>query len=246
MTYPWYLYPILLRPTQIDANLARVRAAGIVEQVPNLWQIALGVGRMWHRIVLRPESIGLAEHANVRATWRARLFAFRAIRFPFVLWEGSVVPGDLSGLGSTPERLMTHILGTYHDGVQFAYDYQVLEAYPGAPEALMAHARAVVNDPDTRRSRWVRDLAVFDGYHERLISWLEHALEKGPELTQEESEDPDISFHAYLNWCAAQPPTPALTWQAIRHGRFRFPQGCLSQANPMMAASHGSGPRAVA
>ena len=244
MTYPWYLYPILLRPGQIDANLARIRSAGVAQRVPNLWQIALGVTRMWHRIAFRPESIGLAANATVRSNWRARLFAFRPIRFPFVLWEGSVVPGDLSGLGSTPERLMTHILGTYHDGVQFAYDYQVLQAYPGGPEELLKQAREVVENPKEKRSRWLRDLAVFDGYHERLITWLEDALERGPELTDADAADPDISFYAYLDWCASQPPTPAQTWQAIRSGSFRFPQGYA--ANPADPQTPSGNPQVAA
>lgn len=222
--YPWYLYPILLRPRQIAANLARVEDAGIVEVTPNLWQISLGVMRMWHRIIARPESIGLAANASVRPTWRARLLKFRPLRFPFVLHEGSVVPGDLSGLGSSPNRLITHMLGTYHDGVQFAYDYQILEAYPGGAERLRTLAQAVVNE-DTSRSRWLRDLAIFDGYHERLLEFLESAAADGVVIPADQADDPDIAFDAYLRWCAAQPATAAETWDAVRSGRFSFPDG---------------------
>ena len=46
----------------------------------------------------------------------------RWLRGPFLLREGSIAPWDLSGLLSTPERLMTHMLGTHHDGLQFVYD----------------------------------------------------------------------------------------------------------------------------
>jgi len=225
MSYPWYYYPILLRPGQIAENLERVRAAGMVKDVPNLWQISLGVMRMWHRLMFRGETIGLAENASVRSTLRAKLLKLRWLRFPFVLAEGSVVPGDMSGLGSSPERLITHIIGTYHDGVRFAYDYQILEAYPGGPEQLLQLTRDVVDKPDKKRSKWLRDLVIFEGYHERLVGWIEAALERGVDIPEGLDGDPDISFHAYLKWCAAQPATPEDTWDAVRDGKFSFPEG---------------------
>lgn len=231
-TFPWYLYPILLRPRQIADNLERVRAAGIVapDDVPNLWQIALGVMRMWHRIAFRPESIGLARDARVRPTLRAKLLANRLLRFPFVLREGSVVPGDLSGLGSTAERLITHIVGTYHDGVQFVYDYQILETVPGGPEELLRRTRDIATS-DTPRTRFIKDLAVFEGYHERLLSWVEDAIANGTvAIPADQTDDPEISFHAYLRWCARQPATPAETIAAVREGRFRFPEGSARAA----------------
>ncbi len=235
MKHPWYLYAILLRPAQIESNLQRIRDVGLVENTPNLWQIALGVLRMWHRIAARPESIGLAHDGTTRRSWRARLLKIRPLRFPFVLWEGSVVPGDLSGLGSSADRLITHMLGTYHDGLQFAYDYQILEAYQGAPAKLLKLAREVVDHPGTPRSRWLRDLVIFDGYHERLIDWVSRAELHGAELPPEQVDDPDISFHAYLDWCARQPETLAATWSAYRAGRFNLPQGVQPRAEDTAA-----------
>jgi hypothetical protein len=35
-------------------------------------------------------------------------------------------------------------------------------------------------------------------------------------LTDEERRDPDISLSGYLEWCAAQPSTPAATWRRWR------------------------------
>lgn len=223
--FPWHAYLILLRPRRIAAALAAVRRAGLVEHVPSVWQIELGVLRMWHRVVFRPETIGTTADWPVRDDRWARLLERRPIRFPFLLREGSVVPWDLSGLLSGPERLMTHLLGTHHDGHQFVYDLEMLAAYPGALEELRARAREVVAG-DTPRTRWLRNLCVYEGYHETLLEVVERFLRDGFELSPEEADDPDISFLAYLRWCARQPATPRETWCAWREGRFTLGPGC--------------------
>ncbi len=215
----WHAYPILFKPKQVFENLEAVQKAGIVQRTPNLWQIELGVLRMWHRILFRSETIGLSAEHPVRPGWRARLFRPRPIRFPFLLWEGSVIPWDLSGLLSSPERLMRHMLGTHHDGVQFIYDLAMLQVHPGAIEALLDRARAVVARDD-RRSRWLRDLCVYEEYHETLLQHIEAVHAHG--IPAEYADDPDITFAGFLNWCAAQPATPGETWQAWRRGAFHF------------------------
>ena len=138
---PVHAFLLLLRPDRVRFNLEAVRQAGLVERVPNLWQIELGVLRMWHRIAFRPETIGMSAAHPVRSGWRARLLEKRPLRFPFLLREGSVAPWDLSGLLSTPERLVRHMLGTHHDGNQFVYDLQMLSIHPGCTEDLLGHAR---------------------------------------------------------------------------------------------------------
>jgi hypothetical protein len=218
----WHAFLLLLRPRRVQENLDAVRRAGFVECVPNLWQIELGVLRMWHRILFRPETIGMCRAHPVRPGWRARLFEYRPIRFPFLLWEGSVAPWDLSGLLSRPERLMRHMLGTHHDGNQFVYDLQMLAIHPGRTEELRERARAVVEDRDPRRAAWLRDLVVYERYHETLFEVVDRALREGIELPPDEAADPDISFLAYLRWCASQPATPAETWRAWRSGTFHL------------------------
>lgn len=220
MRTPLHAYLILLRPSRVRYNLEALRQAGLVEQVPNLWQIELGVLRMWHRLIFRPETIGMSTAHAVRPGWRARLLEKRPLRLPFLLREGSVAPWDLSGLLSTPERLMRHMLGTHHDGNQFVYDLQMLSIHPGRTEELLEQARAVVENRDPKRAAWLRDLVVYEQYHETLLAVVESAVRDGVELPPDEAADPDISFLAYLRWCARQPSTPAETWRAWRSGAF--------------------------
>jgi len=220
MRTPLHAYLILLRPSRVRYNLEALRLAGLVEQVPNLWQIELGVMRMWHRMIFRPETIGMSNAHSVRPGWRARLLEKRPLRLPFLLREGSVAPWDLSGLLSTPERLMRHMLGTHHDGNQFVYDLQMLSIHPGRTEELLEQARAVVENRDPKRAAWLRDLVVYEQYHETLLDVVERAVRDGIELPPDEAADPDISFLAYLRWCARQPSTPADTWRAWRSGQF--------------------------
>jgi hypothetical protein len=219
MKTPWYAALILLRPRPVLANLERVRAAGGPALTP--WQLSLAVLRMWHRILLRPETVGTSRSGRPRPTWRARALHHRALRLPFLLAEGAVVPFDLTGLASSPERLIRHLLGAYHDERQFAFDLEIL-ALHGRLADLERAAREVVAH-DTRRSRWLRDLAVFEGYHESLLAAVERALAGHPILAGEEADDPDVSFAATLRWCARQPATPSATVRALLSGRFREP-----------------------
>ena len=219
--FPWHAHLVLLRPARIAQALAAVRAARLVDPVPTVFQIELGVLRMWHRILFRPETIGMAATHPVRDDRFARLLERRWLRGPFLLREGAIAPWDLSGLLSTPERLMTHMLGTHHDGLQFVYDLQILSAYPGRIAELRDRARAVVTRDD-ERSRRLRNLCVYEQYHERLLEVVERALADGIALPPEQADDPDISFLAYLRWCARQPATPREAWRAWREGRLSF------------------------
>jgi hypothetical protein len=219
--FPWYLRLILVSPERVADGLERVRAAGVIDTVPNLWQLSLGVLRMWQRVLFRAETLGTCKNAPVRSTWRARVLENRTLRLPFLLAERAVAPLDFTGLGSSKDRIIRHLLGAHHDGDQFIYDLEMLECHEGglaelsrAVDALVAH--------DTARSRWLRDLTVFEGYHESLKAAVDRAIEQGVEVPAAVAGDPDISFRAYLGWCAAQPPTPRATLAAWREGRFRL------------------------
>jgi hypothetical protein len=220
MNAPWYVRLILLRPRRVLDNLERIRAAGALPEVPTPWQLCLGTLRMWHRILFRADTVGTSPGGTVRATWRARALQYRALRLPFLLAEGAVVPIDLTGLGSSPERLICHLLGAHHDQNQVVFDLELLAAH-GRLDDLHRAVRAVV-ERDDARSRWLRDLVVFDGYHEQLAAAVEQAITSGPAMTAEEAADPDISFAAAMRWCARQPATPAETLRAWRDGRFAF------------------------
>ncbi len=212
---PWYTYLIVYRPRRVLDNLARIRTSALVRRAPNLWQVCQGVMRMWHRLLFRSNTVGLCTDAAVRPGWRARLLRFRPLRFPFLLFEGSVVPLDLSGLVSSPERLRTHLLGTHHDGNQFVYDLQILSVYDGELETLRRQTLDVINN-DTRRTRWLRDLCIYEGYHESLLVAVDAALAGEEALKPDELEDPDVSFLAYLEWCATRPETPRRSWRRRR------------------------------
>lgn len=220
-TAAWHAHILLNRPQRVRDALTLCESRGLVDRVPTLWQLELGVLRMLHRMVFRPETIGLSGDFAPRNTRRARWWRARPLRLPFLLWEGSVAPWDLTGLSSRPEKLIRHLLGTHHDGLQFVYDLQILDVYPGALEDLVRQARRVVT-VDNARTEWLRDLVVYEGYHETLLAVAERALVGDFALTPDQAEDVDVSFSAYLQWCSQQPPTPRATWRAWRAGTFRF------------------------
>lgn len=216
---------LLVDPEGIARGLERVRAAGLVRVVPNRWQVALGVARMWHRVVFRSETVGTS-HGPTRTTRRARLFAFRPLRFPFLLHEKAVAPLDFSGLLSSEARVLSHLCGAHHDGDQFAYDLELLETFPGALERLERRASAIVDGSDPR-AEWLRDLVVFEGYHEELLEAARDALGGQIGRNPAETGDPDLRLRGYLDWCARQPATPEATWERTLAGRFTIAQGVV-------------------
>jgi hypothetical protein len=220
---PWHRW-LLLFPGRIEANLSLAREAGLVDAVPNTWQITLGVVRMWHRLLFRSDTIGTSRDHAIRPTLRARLLATRPLRFPFLIAERAVAPLDFSGLASPPERIVRHLLGAHHDGNQLAYDLELLSCHPGELANLHERVYDVVFS-DTPRSRWLRDLTVFEGYHEKLLAVVQEALENGVPLSEAERNDPDISLSAYLRWCARQPRAPLETWAAMRIGVYSIADG---------------------
>ena len=220
---PWYGL-LLIRPRRIAENLQRAVRAGVVDAAPNTWQLCLGVLRMWHRLVFRTETVGTCTTQPVRRTWRARLLENRAIRLPFLLAERAVAPLDFTGLASSPDRLIRHLLGAHHDGDQFVFDLQILSSHPGKLEELIDRARAVAHC-ESARARWLKDLTVYDGYHEQLVAAVERAVVSGVDLSRVDPQDPDIAFSAYMQWCARQPTTPLKTAGAWLAGEFSLPEG---------------------
>ena len=211
---PWYVRAILIHPERIMANLARVR--GLAPR-PTEWQLCLGVLRLWHRVVFRNDTVGTSA-GQVRATWRARLLAWRALRLPYLLRERAITPLDFTGLASPPAQVVRHLLGAHHEGDQLVYDLELLGHY-GLLAELRDEVRAVLARDDDR-TRWLRDLTVFEGYHEHLLAAVERALATGTIVDDAQARDPDISLAAYLRWCARQPGS------ASRHGPIRSRPWC--------------------
>lgn len=215
----WHCWGLLLWPHRITAHLGRLVEARVIPGAPNLWQIELGVLRMWHRVLFRPETIGTCRDQRVRTGWRPWLLRLRPLRFPFLLWERAIAPLDHSGLAQPGWRMIRHLLAAHHDADQFAYDLEILRAQPGALEKLHGRVAEVVAG-ETTRGRWLADLCVFEGYHEALMVAVERALAGEALAEAHVLADPDIGFSAYIRWCRAQPETPAATWRAWRAGDF--------------------------
>ena len=220
---PWARL-LLVDPERLQAALERLRAARTLEPVPNPWQVTLGILRMWHRVLFRSDTIGTSQSHPVRRTLRARLFAYRPLRFPFLLRERAIAPLDFSGLLSDRERVVRHLLAAHHDENQFAYDLEMLALDPGALTELDQRVKAVLAE-DSPRTRVLRDLVVFEGYHQSLARAVERALTGELDLSDAERADPDISFAGYLAWCARQPETPAETYRAWLGGTYRIAEG---------------------
>lgn len=185
----------------VEETLARIEERRIVERTPTRAQIDRGILRMLHRLLFRSGTVGTSKAGRVRPTLRARLLWLRPLRIPFLIRERAIAPFDLSGLASPPERIIRHLLAAHHDGVQFAYDLELLALYDGKLEELRDRTRAIVSGRDPRAS-WLRDLTVFEGYHEALLDAVERALRGERLLTPAEERDPDLSLRGYLAWCA--------------------------------------------
>lgn len=205
------------RPRAIEARLRALEAAGVIERAPSLWQLWMGVLYMWHRAVFRTDTIGLSSHP-VRSTRRARVFRHRPVRSPFLFGGRRVNPLDHTGLGSTTEHVVRHLLGAHHDRLDFHYDLQLVAHEPGVLEGLRDRLRGIV-DGTAPDAAFLKDLCVYEGYHEALLdgveAWLagEVALDHG---------DPDATLTAFLEWCARQPDGARATLRSAARGELSF------------------------
>lgn len=206
-TVPKGLTPLdrlmLLNPTRAQENLRLLVAGGLAPPSLTLAHITVGCLRMWERVLFRGNTVGTSSDP-IRRTWRARLLAVRALRFPFLIAERAIAPFDMSGLTSSRERIMRHLLGAHHDGPQFTYDLELLSAHPGALEELRARTAAVVDGSDSRAA-YLRDLVVFEDYHEKLLERIDRAMAGDFGVLASVVDDPDITLRAYLAWCARAP-----------------------------------------
>lgn len=206
--YPWHAWLLLIHPARVEEHLRGLVEAGVIEEAPTLWQVELGVLRMWHRVLFRPETIGTCAEQPVRSTLRARLLHKRPLRFPFLLKERAIAPLDHSGLTQPAWRMKRHLLAAHHDHNQAAYDLEILSAHPEHLQELLADARAI-RDGSHPRAEWLKDLCVYEGYHATLTAAIERTLQGELPLDEAELDDPDISFRAWVRWCCAQPAAPA-------------------------------------
>ena len=221
---------LLIRPSQVRRNLAHIDRSNLTPHTPTDWQIAVGVLRMWYRMIFRSNTIGVSQTHPPRSSKWARGLQYRLLRFPFVLWEGSVSPWDLSGLTSSPDRLICHVVGTHHDNEQFVYDLEILSCYPNALPQLKRKVDAIVSGTDPR-SEWLQNLVVYEAYHKSLLGYMKRIEVSNwkVSLSSEVKRSIDISFYATLTWCSQQPLTPRETWIAWRQGILRLDQIYLTK-----------------
>ena len=217
---PLWAYILLGFPHRIQVRLSQIAQVESLPS-PNLWQVSLGAMRMVHRLTFRSDTVGTCTDQPVRDNWRAKALQYRILRIPCLMYERAIAPLDLTGLASSRERIIRHLIAAHHDGQQFNYDLELLQTWPGALEALHEQVTSVV-DGSHRKSGWYQDLAVFEGYHETLETAVSEAIRNGVRHQPSDRFDPDISLHGFLHWCAGQPATPKNTFALIRGGQFTF------------------------
>lgn len=215
-------YHLVLRsPARVLENLEKLHAAGRIDAVPNLWQASLGVFYMVHRMLFRPETIGLSDGAPVRSNLRAHLLANRTLRFPFLLAARAVYPLNLTGFSNDAREVLPHLVGAYHPGDNAIYD---LESIGWDRESLL-RLRADVLDilaGKTARARFLQDLTVYEGYHARLLQLVERALAGDFAPAPGDEDNPDTTLRGFVRWCAAQPATPEETLRSLLRRELHF------------------------
>ena len=202
-------------PQRGREHLERLGSAGLIDEVPTPFQVVMGVLYMRYRILFRSETIG-RDTAPVRDTKRARWLAWRPLRAPFLLWEGAVAPGDLTGFSARPGFLVRHLISAYHPGENASYDLALLAVHPGFLAFLRDRVAEVVADPH----HVARDLVVYEGYHERLLTLVDRALDGDFSTRDATALASDTSLRGFVRWCASQPATFGDALRAAARGEF--------------------------
>jgi len=216
----WFFRLALRNPERVEWHLERLYERGRIDAKPNLWQVTMGVGYMLHRMVFRPATIGLDE-APVRSTWRAQVWQYRPLRFPFLLWHQAIDPLDLTGLAGSMERKHRHLVGAYHPGENALYDLECMTCDSEALGRLHDDVVEIIKG-QTVRARFLQDLAVYEGYHARLLFLIHRAMAGDFAPAAGKEDHPDTTLRGFLRWCAAQPDTPEATLKALIEGRLHF------------------------
>jgi hypothetical protein len=205
------------RPRRIVARLTALREAGVIDDEPSLWQLWLGVLYMWNRVFFRPETVGLSS-APIRPTARARWFAARPLRSPWLFLGRRVNPLDHTGLASSTEHVVRHLLGAHHDRQDFLYDLQLFAHEPGALQDLRDRVASIV-DGTAPDAEFLKDLCVYEGYHEALLAGIDAWLDGEVTL---DHDDPDATLTGLLAWCRRQPDGARATIRALVMNELHF------------------------
>ena len=211
---------VLRNPERVEWYVEQLYAQGRIDTRPNLWQVTMGIFYMLHRMVFRPATIGL-DVSPIRRTWRAQLWQYRLLRFPFLMWQKAIDPLDLTGLSGSMERKHSHLVAAYHPGDNALYDLECMTVDAEALQKLREDVVQII-EGQTTRARFLLDLTVYEGYHERLVGLIDRALvgDFAPAVGKE--DHPDTTLRGFLHWCAAQPNTPEETFEAWTRGDVFF------------------------
>ncbi len=214
---------LLYNPELVQKNLRLLYQHGHIEAVPNSWQVSMYVLYMWYRIVFRLDTVGTHATDKVRDTWRAKLWENRVIRVPFLIMEGALNGNyDSTGLGITVDRKMKHLVGAFHPEDNYIYDLALVASYPGKMEQLRRQVIEVLEN-DNDRTRFLKDLVVYEDYHERLLRAIDRVSSGDWSMVDPAKENnPDTSIANFAKWCLKQPKTPAETLQALLQGKVNF------------------------
>lgn len=205
-------------PDAIQANLRALHDAGLIDDIPTLFQVSMGVAHMWHRILFRPDTIGVAPDVPVRDTWRARVMERRWARFPFLVRERVIHPFELTGLATSTAALRAHVMGAFHPGEQALYDFAILAAWPGELEALRDELQSLV-DGTHPRGAWLADLCVYENYHQHALALVEGALQG--RFESDSDREADTTLRGFVRFLCTQPETATAALRALREGRLR-------------------------
>ena len=211
------------RPHRMAARVDALYEAGTIDVRPNLWQLWLGVLYMWHRATFRPETIGLSS-APIRPNARARAFQWRPARAPFLfdvlgLSGGPRVnPLDHTGLGSSVDHVIRHLLGAHHDADDYHFDLALIAHEDGVLTGLRDRVARIVDGSDDDAA-FLKDLCVYEGYHESLLHGIDAWIAGELDL---DGTDPDATLMGLMRWCAAQPPTLRETLKKARRDGLDF------------------------
>ena len=111
------------------------------------------------------------------------------------------------------------------------YDFELLSSHPGALKEVRDQADAVVSGRSLFSEFW-RDVAVFENYHENLLTAID-AFEAGElEVDEADRDNPDLTFHAFLSWCVRQPSDPETTLRLWEAGEYTIADGVVRDASP--------------
>ncbi len=215
-------YAVLWRPDRLVDNLRMLYLRGHTEGVPNLWQVFQGTWFYWYRYFFRSGTVGLDTQHQVRDTFLAKMLQNKALRTPVLFAWGATGPRlDITGLAVPVDYKVRHLIGAYHPGDNAVYDLQYVDCFPGKLEELRDWVVKVL-DEDTPGHRFVKDLNIYEHYHERLLWQVQEALEGRFSVAAENAHNPDTSTTVHVRWCLNAPATPEETAEAIAQGTYNF------------------------